>query len=198
MRFVVDRSEFDTWMSVAKNLVHDPAQFPGNIFALPSCAYLFVTFDEMKMTLFFSHIRNFVAERGDDHFMYLVTDPDPNSYFGVDSVARYKAIAFDIRDSDAQFLNALNANSGGKEPDCIMDYADQIIVTSGTASWCVFGDARIDLGICAFSVADDADKFRNIYGRDLLQDVAAAANYSFGRDGDSSAAKTFIEAYDKP
>lgn len=179
MRFVKSKNEFDSLVSTSESLIRPSNIFPDKLFRKKYSLYLFITFDEIHMRVFFQHLRKYLKVMSEMKFVYLVLEPSPSEYV-CDQIIKYKAIEFSVDDTEDEFIKALNEYSGGDEPDCVMDNSDQILIFSESKKWCVYSDREADLSVCAFSDQDCHRAFQVAYGNDLLPDVEAAAKYAYG------------------
>ncbi|WP_278800189.1 hypothetical protein [Marinobacter nauticus] len=191
MRFIESREEFNLFRSLSESVIDPSKKLPENIFTRFYSLFLFFTFDEIHMKLFFRHLQDFLKQIGEFKFIYLVLDPSPEDYV-CDKVRKYKAIEFTLDDSEDQFIVALNEYSGGDEPDCIMDNSDQILIVSGSKNWCIYADRDSDISICAFSSRNYYEEFQAVYGGDLLPSVEAAAKYAYDESADYDC---FLKSY---
>ena len=195
MKFIESKAEYDRLVAISENYLDRSRNLPDNIFCDDFSFFLFITFDEVRMDLFYEHVVEFSKNINEDEFFYVVLDPAPESY-GIDSIIRYKAIYFSIGDSGEQFISVLNKYSGGVEPDCIMDNSDQILVSSNSQRWFVFADRDSDIGVCCFSDSDAFDAFKVQYGNDLLPNVAEAAEYAYGQSDNTTLMKQLCSSFE--
>jgi len=194
MRFVESKAGYDRLVDLSLNYLDRSKSLPDNIFGKDFNFFLFVTFDEVRMGLFYRHVVDFAKELDEDEFFYVVLEPDPESY-DIDSIIRYKAVFFSTSDSDEQFISALNECAGGVEPDCIMDNSDQILVSSNSQRWFVFADRDNDIAVCCFSDAEAFETFKAQYGDDLLPSVNEAAEYAYGQAGNVALMERFCSNF---
>lgn len=194
MRFVDSAEKFGSFVTLAGALVDASKNIPNNVFTEKLNLFLFITFDEVRMRVFFSHLKKFLERIGETEFIYLVVDPMPDDYLCED-IKKYKAIEFSTSDNDNQFISALNEYSGGSVPDSIMDNSDQILIMSKSQEWCVFADRDSDIAVCAFSTQRFYENFKSEYGEDLLPSTEAAAEYAYGERNDTEKIRLLIKNY---
>jgi len=177
------------------NIIMDKSKLlPENVFRETLKYFLFVTFDELLMTLFFNHLRQYLIGIGEKDFWLAVIDPDPKSYFAA-NFNFYGAFEFSSTDDEADYVSALNDYPKGSTADALMHNSNSLIVSSFTNKWAVFGNRGADIAICAFSDHAHMKLFRSSYGSDLLNDMKAAAKYAYGDSDKNSQAERFCMNY---
>lgn len=115
MQFITSKLEFEEIVSKAKKLVNMSAGFSDALLRPGSDKEVFLTFDELRMSLFFIHLQDFLRPINALEFIYVVLDPSPDEY-GVEKVEKFKALKFSLSDTKEDFLNALNDYVGGGRP----------------------------------------------------------------------------------
>ena len=56
---------------------------PDRVFRNTLKYFLFITFDELRMTLFFNHIKQYLIRTGERKFWLTTIDPDPRSRLSI-------------------------------------------------------------------------------------------------------------------
>jgi len=193
MQFITSKAEFEDIISEAKKLVTVSACFPDMLLRLGSDRNIFLTFDELRMPLFFNHLQDFLRSIDVSGFIYVVLDPAPDEY-GIDRIEKFKAFKSTLGDTDRDFINALNEYAGGGRPDCIMDDSNRIFVSTTKYDWCILGDRKSDLAFCYFSTPHLRRSFKDAYGSDIL-DAETALNYAWSLKSNPDLKEKFIANY---
>ena len=193
MQFITSEKEFDTIVSQAKGLVNISADFPNALLRPGSDKEIFLTFNELRMSLFFNHLQDFLRTIDVSEFIYVVLDPSPDDY-GVERIEKFKALKSTLSDTKEDFLNALNEYSGGGRPDCIMDDSNRIFVSTMKYDWCILGDRDSDLGFCYFSTPHLRSSFKDAYGADILN-AETAINYAWPLKSNPELREKFFANY---
>lgn len=193
MQFITYEAEFEGIVSEAKKLVNISASFPDALLRPGSDKEIFLTFNELRMSLFFNHLQDFLRAIDVSEFIYVVLDPSPDEY-GVERIEKFKALKSTLSDTKEDFLNALNEYAGGGRPDCIMDDSNRIFVSTMKYDWCIFGDRDSDLAFCYFSTPHLRSSFRDAYGADIL-DAKTAINYAWPLKSNPERLGKFVANY---
>ena len=177
------------------NSVMDKSKIlPENVFREAFKYFLFITFDELLMTLFFNHLKRYLIDIGEKGFWLAVIDPDSKSYFST-HFNFFGAFEFSSADDEDDYVSALNDYPEDSPADALMHNSNSLIVSSFTNKWAVFGNREADIAICAFSDRAYWELFRSSYGSDLLNGIKAAAKYAYGASGKNSQKEKFCKSY---
>ncbi|MGM8227486.1 hypothetical protein ACSV5M_12940 [Cellvibrio sp. ARAG 10.3] len=193
MQFITSEAEFESIVSEAEKLVNISTSFPDALLRPGSDKEIFLTFDELRMSLFFNHLQNFLRAIDVSDFIYVVLDPSPDEY-GVERIEKFKALKSTLSDTEEDFLNALNEYAGGGRPDCIMDDSNRIFVSTMKYDWCILGDRDSDLAFCYFSTPHLRNSFRKAYGSDILN-AETAINYAWPLKSNPELREQFVANY---
>ena len=167
---------------------------PDRVFRNTLKYFLFITFDELRMTLFFNHVKQYLIRTGERKFWLTTIDPDPRSYF-FNHFGFYGAFEFLSSDDEDDYVSALHDYPKNSPADALMHNANSMIALSSSDGWGVFGSREVDIAICGFSDRVQMEIFRSVYGSDLLNSVNAAAEYAYGVSGDALQIERFRKNY---
>ncbi len=194
MRTITTEEGYGSVASDAERILDRTKVLPENVFKQDLKFFLFVTFDELFMPLFFNHLKRFLLEVGENNFWLTAIDPDPKLYFGA-NFDFFGAIGFSSTDIDEDYLAALNNYPQDSPADALAHNANSLMFFSSQYGWAVYGNRDADIAICAFADIKQVELFKSIYGSDLLDGVSAAADYAYGATGNSVLKATFCSSY---
>ncbi len=167
---------------------------PDKVFRGAFKFFLFITFDELFMGLFYNHIRQYLMEIGENEYWLVAIDSKPKQNFESDFEI-IAAIQFLTNDSEDDYLLAVNGFTDDNPASVQMHSSDSIIALSSCGKWAVFGNRGADIGICAFAEREYMKLFRSSYNLDLLGGVKPAAEYAYGAVDKNSLIDKFCNAY---
>jgi hypothetical protein len=167
---------------------------PENVFRQTLKFFLFITFDELFMPLFFNHLKQYLLDIGENRFWVTAIDPDPKLYFGA-NLDFFGAIEFISSDTVDDYLSAINNYPEDSPADALAHNSNLLMFVSPTHKWAVYGDRDADIAICAFTDRRQMELFRSIYGSDLLDGIKAAADYAYGAAGKNTLEAKFCGSY---
>jgi hypothetical protein len=168
--------------------------FPDRVFRGTLKYFLFITFDELFMTMFFNHIKEYLSKIGESDFWLVTIEPDPRRYFA-HNFKFYGAFEFSRSDDEKDYVSALSGFPEESPADALMHNSNSLIILSSSNKWAIFGNRDADIAVCAFSDRGPFDEFRSLYGSDLLNGVKAAAEYAYGASGDTLQIDEFCKNY---
>lgn len=169
-------------------------RLPLNVFGDEFKYFLFITFDELCMAVFFNRIKQYLTEIGEENFWVVVTDPDPRTYFE-NFFGIYGAFEFSSLDDEKEYLSGLNDYPKDSPADALAHNSNSLLIFSSSGQWAIFGNRDADIAICAFVDRETREIFRLIYGTDLLHDLATAGTYAYGAPAEKFLKQVFCESY---
>lgn len=184
MRTITTEKRYDSVASDAEKILDRTKVLPENVFKQALRFFLFITFDELFMPLFFNHLKRYLLEVGENSFWLTAVDPDPKLYFGA-NFDFLGAIEFFSADTGEDYLAALNNYPEDSPADALAHNANSLLFFSSKFGWAVYGNRDSDIAICAFADIEQVELFKSIYGSDLLGGVSEAADYAYGATGNS-------------
>jgi len=193
MKIVTMSKDFNAIESSINCIIDKSKKLPENVFRGGLKYFLFITFDELFMTLFYNHLKQYLVSINEASFWLTVMDPDPASYFAM-NFDFFGAFEISSVDDEYEYIAALNDYPADSPADAIMHNSNSLVISSYTNKWAVFGSRKADIAICAFSDHKHMELFKLSYGSDLLDGIKAAAEYAF--DGsDTSQKEEFHKNY---
>ncbi|MGQ9424745.1 hypothetical protein ACXYTJ_02210 [Gilvimarinus sp. F26214L] len=183
MKVVATDSDYDPIASGAEKVLERTKALPDNVFKKTLKFFLFITFDELFMPLFFNNLKRYLLNIGENSFWLTAIEPDPKLYFGA-HFDFYGAIEFSCSDTEDEYLSALNNYPADSPADAFAHNANLLMYFSSKYGWAIYGDRNADIAICAFADRRQMELFESIYGSDLLAGVKAAAAYAYGATGE--------------
>ncbi len=194
MKVVSTAKEYDSVAIGAEKILNKKKVLPDNVFNRSLKFFLFITFDELFMPLFFNHLKQYLLAVGENSFRVTAIDPDPRLYFRA-NFDFFGAIEFVSSDTEDDYLAALNNYPEDSPADALAHNSNLLMFFSPTHKWVVYGDRDAGIAICAFTDFRKMELFRSIYGSDLLDGVKAAADYAYGAAGKSTLEAKFCGNY---
>jgi len=194
LRAIKTEEDYELVEAGVEKILNKTKILPENVFRQAYKYFLFITFDELFMPLFFNHLKEYLLAIGDDHFWLTSIDPEPKSYFGV-NFDFYGAIQFSSSDTDDEYITALNNYPADGPADALAHNSNTLVLFSPSYGWAIYGDRNSDIAICAFTDRKQMELFRSIYGSDLLDGVDAAAKYAYGATSKSELRAKFCSSY---
>lgn len=194
MRVITTEKDYDSVASEADKILYRTKVLPENVFKQALKFFLFVTFDELFMPLFFNHLKRYLLEVGEISFWLTAIDPDPKLYFGA-NFDFFGAIEFSSADSEEEYLAAINNYPEDSPADALAHNANSLMLFSSQHGWAVYGNRDADIAICAFADIEQMEQFKSIYSCDLLGGVSAAADYAYGATGNSVLKANLCSSY---
>lgn len=194
MKVISTEKEYDPVATGTERILNKTNVLPENVFRKTLKFFLFITFDELLMPLFFNHLKRYLLNVGESSFWVTAIDPDPKLYFGA-NFEFFGAIEFTDSDTGEDYLAALNNHPGDSPADALAHNSNLLMFFSQTHKWAVYGDRGADIAICAFADRRQMEIFRSIYGSDLLDGVKAAADYAYGAAGKNTLEAKFFGNY---
>lgn len=164
------------------NVLLPNARLPGRVFNEQFKFFLFITFDELLMPLFFNNLKLYLSGAEDKDYWVAPIHPDPKSYFHV-NFGSLCAFQMSSSDSEKDYFSILHAYPAGSPADALAHNANLLLLLSRTSRWVIYGDRDVDLAVCAFRDSADMRVFKNAYGADLLNGVEGAGEYAYGSMG---------------
>lgn len=184
MKAITTEEGCDSVVSGAEKILDKSKVLPENVFKQDFEFFLFVTFDELLMPLFFDHLKRYLLEVSENRFWLAAVDPDPKLYFGA-NFNFFGAFELSSADTHEDYLSVLNNYPKDSPADALAHNANSLIFFSSQYDWAVYGSRDADIAVCAFADLKRMELFESIYGGDLLGGVRAAADYAYGATGDS-------------
>jgi len=179
MRLALTEKDFEPIGIGIEKVLDKKKLLPEKVFREAFRYFLFITFDELLMPLFFNHIKQYLQEAGENSFWLTAIEPDPKLYFG-SHFNFFGAVEFSTSDTEDDYLIALNNYPENSPADALAHNSNLLTVFSSTNRWAIYGDRNTDTAICAFSDETQMELFKSIYGSDILGGVKAAAEYAYG------------------
>lgn len=167
---------------------------PDRVFRSAFKYFLFTTYDDLYMTFFLNHVKQYLDRVGERAFWLAVIDPDPRSYF-FHHFGFYGAFEFLSSDNEDDYVSALNDYPKDYHADSLMSNSNSLVAVSSSGVWAIISSRDDDIAICGFSDRAQMEIFRSVYGSDLLNGVDAAAEYAYGASGDASRIERFHKNY---
>jgi hypothetical protein len=194
MRAITTEEGYFSVASVTENILDKTKVLPEKVFKQTFKFFLFVTFDELFIPLFFNHFKRYLLEAGENDFWLSAVDPDPKLYFGA-NFDFFGAIEFSSIDTEEEYLAALNNYPLDSPADALVHSANSLIVFSSKYEWAIYGNRNTDIAICSFVDVEQMERFKSNYGSDLLNGIIEAANYAYGEIGNSVLKTKFFNSY---
>lgn len=194
MKVMSTEQEYGMVATGAKNILNEAEKLPENVFLRQFKFFLFITFDELFLPLFFNHLKQYMLEFNEKVCWVTAIDPDPRLYYGA-NFNFFGSVEFTSSDTVDDYLAALNDYPKDSPADALAHNANLLVFFSPTNEWAVYGDRDADIAICAFADRRRMDSFRSFYGSDLLGGVKAAAGYAYGAAGKSALEARFCGSY---
>ena len=179
MKHITNTLEFDFLDAGINRAIYRSRMFPEKIFRDEYKYFLFITFDELFMELFFNHMQHFLKKTGEEKFWLVSVNPDPRKYF-YEHFRVYGAVEFTALDSKHSFFSAINEYHDDNPGEALIHVTNSLIVLSQSGKWVIFGERESDIAVCAFSDRAEMEVFESIYAADLLEGVRDAADYAYG------------------
>lgn len=179
MKIIQRPHEFSEVIDKVDRLVDSSTSLPNYVFKEGFKTFLFLTFDEIFLKMFYERIVKFNDKNNDRSWWIAVLDPDPVSYF-YENFKSYACVEFSRGDDSKVFVEALNFSPGGSSPDAIIHNSNSLAVLSEAGDWVIFGDRDSEIAVCAFKDKKKGEIFEVIYGDELLGDVKEAADFAYG------------------
>ena len=178
MKVLSSKTDISSIYTKVGKLIQVNKNLPDNVFTSTSKNFLFITFDDLRMSVFFNHIRQFLLVTGESEFwlvpVNIASKQGSESSFDIDA-----AVQFSVADSEEDFLHTVNGTSDDIPASIPIYVADLLIAFSSRSDWVIFGDRKTDLAVCAISNSNSLDIFSSIYGSDLLNGIEAE-EHAFG------------------
>ncbi len=179
MRLASTEKDYDPIATSVEKVLDKTKVLPENVFKQAFRYFLFITFDELFMPLFFNHIKRYALETEESSFWLTVIEPDPKLYFGL-HFNFWGAFEFSSSDTEDDYLSAVNNYPEDSPADALAHNANLLMFFSSVNRWAIYGDRETDIAICAFADQEQMELFKSIYGSDLLGGVKSAAEYAYG------------------
>lgn len=179
MKVVSTERDYEPISAGLAKVLNRGAALPDNVFRQALRCFLFVTFDELFMPLFFDHLKRYLLDVGENGFWVTAIDPDPELYFS-SHFDFFGSIEFSSFDTESEYLAALNNYPEDSPADALAHNSTLLMLFSSSYKWAIYGDRNVDIAICAFADEHQRELFRSIYGSDLLDGVEAAAAHAYG------------------
>ncbi len=173
MRFLNERSEYTINRKFVSGVIKCEFAFPDQVFKDCMKQFLFITFDQVLMRQFFTHMKSFMHAIGENSFMFSVINPDPNTYFHK-HFSKYSVIDISIADSEDDYIAALNADPGNSPADAIMHNSNSILIHSTTSNWAVYAERELGIAVCSFIDKSTRDVFFNEFEIGSVRDIDGA------------------------
>lgn len=194
MKAISAAKDFDQIEMSIDRAIDRSKMLPDRVFRSTLKYFLFITFDELYMTLFFNHVKRYLDKVGERAFWLVTIDPDPRSYF-FHHFGFYGAFEFLSSDNEDDYVSALNDYPKDNHADSLMSNSNSLVAVSSSGEWAIFSSRDDDIAICGFSDRAQMEIFRSVYGSDLLNDVNAAAEYAYATSGDAQRIERFHKNY---
>lgn len=194
MKVISTEKDYNSVATVAAKVLNRTKVLPDNVFRSALKFFLFITFDDLFMPLFFNHLKRYLLEIGENRLWVMAIEPDPKLYFGA-HFNFFGAIEFSLSDTEDNYLAALNNYPADSPADALAHNANVLIFFSSTHTWVVYGDREADIAICAFADRTQMELFKSIYGSNLLHGVKTAAEYAYGASGESALKAKLCNSY---
>ena len=194
MRLVSTEKDYNPIALGVEKVLDKRKVLPEKVFKQAFRYFLFITFDELFMPLFFNHIKRYLLEISENGFWLTAIEPDPKLYFG-SHFDFFGAIEFSTSDTEDDYLAALNNYPENSPADALAHNSNLLTVFSSTNRWAIYGDRGADIAICAFVERAQMELFRSIYGFDLLGGVKHAAEYAYGATSNNALKDKLCNSY---
>jgi hypothetical protein len=194
MKVISTSNDYELITVALEKVLNKKKVLPQNVFRQDFKFFLFITFDELFMHIFFNHIKRYLLYIAENSFWLTAIDPDPTLYFKA-NFDFFGAIEFYSSDSENDYINALNDYPEDSPADALAHNSNLIAIISSTCKWAIYADRNTDIAICAFTNKRQMELFRSIYSRDLLSDLKFAADYAYGTIGNSVLKTEFCSSY---
>ena len=194
MRLIKAQEEYELIECWREKIVDRIEYLPQNVFQNSYSFFLFITFYEILMPSFFSHIKTFLERNGENGFWLSSLDPDPKTYYG-ENFGFFGTIEFLDDDTEEDYLAALHNIPVERIADALAYRSDILLLFSRSHDWGIYGVRHLDIAICAFTHRNRKECFQSIYKSDLLNGVDAAAEYVYGGTNDKILKERFRRNY---
>lgn len=178
MKIIKEKNDFDIVDASIDKIINKSKLLPENIFNNEFKHFLFITFDEFFIKLFFNNIKKYLTQVGGKGFWLTVIDPDPKIYF-FHHFGSFGTFEFSNLDGEDDYISALFDFPIDSPADALRFNSNCLFICSFDNDLAIYGSRDADIAICAFSNQRKMEIFKSIYGIDLLEDVRSAANYAF-------------------
>jgi len=178
MRLASTEKDYGPIATGVEKILDKTKVLPEKVFNQALRYFLFITFDELFMPLFFNHIKRYLLEIDESSFWLTAIEPDPKLYFRL-HFNFWGAIEFFSSDTEDDYLAAVNNYPEDSPADALAHNSNLLMVFSSTNRWAIYGDRETDIAICAFTDQTQMELFKSIYGSDLLGGVKFAAEYAY-------------------
>jgi hypothetical protein len=193
MKVISVEKDYEPIVTSVKKILDQTKTLPENVFRQAFKFFLFITFDELFMPLFFNHIKRYLLEAAENGFWLTVIDPDPSYFWS--HFDFFGSIEFSSSDSEDDYLAALNNYPKESIADALAHNSNLLMIFSPTSKWAIYGDRGSGIAICAFSDRAQMEFFKSIYDCDLLGGVKFAAEYAYGATDKNSLREKFCNSY---
>lgn len=194
MKVISAEQDYRSIAVCADKVLEEGKALPDKIFRKPLKYFLFITFDELFMPIFFDHVKRYIEEVGENGFRLMALDPDPKEYFG-SYFEFFGAFEFTGLDTEDEYLLALNEYPKDSPADALAHNSNSLMVFSLTSKWAIYGNRDADIAICAFADRAQMKLFELIYGSDLLGGVESAAEYAYSTSSETALMDRFCKNY---
>ena len=194
MKLVSTEKDYNSMAISIESILDETKLLPENVFRPNFRYFLFITFDELFMPLFFENIKRYIVEVNEKNFWLTAINPDPKLYFGF-NFDFFGAIEFSSSDTEDNFLSALNDYPEDSPADALAHNSNLLMVFSSSNRWAIYGDRDADIAICAFSDRELMELFKLTYGSDLLGGLKSAAEHAYGAAGNDELLAKFCDNY---
>jgi len=161
-----------------KKTIHKEKKIPQRVFRKSFKYFLFITFEEIFMPLFFNNVKRYLRKKVENSFWITVIDPDPKDYFE-SNFDFFGTIEFCISDTIDDYLSALNDYPASSPADALAHNSNILIFSSYQNNWAIYGDRESDIAVCAFSDSEQMELFNSTYESGLLEGIKAASEYAY-------------------
>ncbi len=194
MKVIKTEQDYEPIKIGIEKILNKEKSLPEYIYRQAYKFFLFITFDELFMPLFFNHLKRYLQVTGENKFWLASIDPDPKHYFAA-HFNFYGVVEFCSSDTEEEYLAALNDYPVDNPADALAHNTNSLVLFSAGYEWVIYGDRNSDIAICAFADKTQMELFQFIYGSDLLDGVKAAAEYAYGDSGNSKLRTTLYSSY---
>ena len=195
MEVISTEKDYEPIAIGVENILNRSKTLPDKVFKESFNFFLFITFDELFMPEFFlKHLKYYLSYTGEDTFWVTTIDPDPRLYFGY-HFDFWGAVKFSTLDTENEYLSALNNYPQDSPADALAHNSNLLMFFSPTNKWAVYGDRNAGIAVCAFTNREQMERFKSIYGSDLLEGVKLAAEYAYGKVGKYDLIKKLCNSY---
>lgn len=190
----ITKSEYNLILSRSDEIINRKQNIPDKVFHKEFKIFLFITFDEILMPIFFNHLKKYLVEINQKKLWVTTIKPDPKNYFEINFDFWG---AFEIRPEDnaEDYIAALHNYPTESPADAIAHSANSILFFSPEHDWAIYGDRDSDIAICSFNNKEKMQIFQAIYGYDLLGSVKDAAIYAYGEEENIELKKHFFRSF---